>query len=299
MPPSQRETPVDATAGNRNSTSNALPGPKRYIPPFLRNRDVNIASTKEQDKKPLRSMPETLRSVREIQQYYFPGKKSPSHDVATLHDSAQTPGTLRYVLIFHEGNPRWPQDRIIFSKSNLDLLPVEFAEDCTSPPDSTVNDEPQKPAGDLGNASKSIPVAVFEQMKQQAQAYHSSGFEFTGYYRIVKVAFLEPGSPDLLRMLKQKFSHTDRWGQTRAKERSKAKWEESLSKRWAVIKFENDEIADKEIAAPNVPKLELLDPARTPEPSGDKGKSVSELLKEFRMKDLNGEHGDEGNVAQE
>jgi len=136
-------------------------------------------------------------------------------------------------------------------------------------------------------------------MKQQAQAYHSSGFEFTGYYRIVKVAFLEPGSPDLLRMLKQKFSHTDRWGQTRAKERSKAKWEESLSKRWAVIKFENDEIADKEIAAPNVPKLELLDPARTPEPSGDKGKSVSELLKEFRMKDLNGEHGDEGNVAQE
>ena len=200
VPPSYRESPGNATAGNSNSTStsNALTEFKRYIPPFLRNREVNAAS-KEEAKTPLRSMPDTLRSAREIQQYYFPGKESPSHDVATLHDSAQTPGKLTYVLIFHGANPRWPQDRIIFSKSNLDLLPVGPADDCTPPPGSTVNDTPQKPAGDLGDASKSTLVAVFEQMTQPAQAYHSSAFEFTGYYRIAKVAFLEPRSPDLLR----------------------------------------------------------------------------------------------------
>ena len=65
-----------------------------------------------------------------------------------------------------------------------------------------------------------------------------------------------------------------------------------------MIKFESDEVADKEIAAPNVPKLELLDPATAPEAPGDKGKSVNELLKELRMKDLDGEHGDEANAGQ-
>ncbi|KAK5462990.1 hypothetical protein LTS15_002702 [Exophiala xenobiotica] len=95
-------------------------------------------------------------------------------------------------------------------------------------------------------------------------------------------------------MLEQKFSHTDRRGETRAKERSKAKWEESLNKGWAVIKFEKDEVADKEIGAPSIPKLWMA-----PAASRDEGKSVNELLKESRMKELDGEHGDEENAAQD
>jgi hypothetical protein len=36
-----------------------------------------------------------------------------------------------------------------------------------------------------------------------------------------------------------------------------------------------------------------------PAASRDEGKSVNELLKESRMKDLDGEHGDEENAAQD
>ncbi|KAK5462991.1 hypothetical protein LTS15_002703 [Exophiala xenobiotica] len=158
VPPSQREMEGNATAGNNHG--NTLPGANRYIPPFLRNRDANAASTKEEAKTPLRPI---LRSAREIRQYYSPGEESPSHDVATLHDSAETPGILTYVLIFHEANPRWPQDRIIFAKTNLDFLPVEVADGCTPPPGNIVDDEPPNPAGDLVSEGKSTLVTVFEQ----------------------------------------------------------------------------------------------------------------------------------------
>lgn len=65
-------------------------------------------------------------SIRDIQHHFW---KSESDGMtgfgehATLNNSANNKDGLSYVLLFRGANPRWNSDKIIFGKSNLDLLP--------------------------------------------------------------------------------------------------------------------------------------------------------------------------------
>lgn len=42
---------------------------------------------------------------------------------STLNGGASAPDKLKYVMLFHDANPRWSTDGIIFVKSNIHLLP--------------------------------------------------------------------------------------------------------------------------------------------------------------------------------
>ncbi|KAI2639197.1 hypothetical protein GGS21DRAFT_417173 [Xylaria nigripes] len=68
-----------------------------------------------------------LRTPYEIHQHFWNGQRVHIATNATFHASKDCPQELSYLLLFSGANPRWANDRIIFAKSNLSLLP-EFAE---------------------------------------------------------------------------------------------------------------------------------------------------------------------------
>ena len=78
-------------------------------------------------------------------------------------------------------------------------------------------------------------------------------------------------------MLEQKFSLTNRRGQKREKKRSSESWQHKLDMRWAVIKLEKDEHADKEQMKPDIPQIE----DEEAEPTGVR--SVNQILRKLRM----------------
>ncbi|KIW18208.1 hypothetical protein PV08_02496 [Exophiala spinifera] len=136
------------------------------------------------------------------------------------------------------------------------------------------------------NNNKAFPIAAFKQVHGHFERGRT--FEFDAYYRIVKLAFLEPRSPGLIRMLEQKWSR-NRFGTKTPKMRDKNEWHSSLNRRWAVVKFERYDS--------DSPQAEALDPphiARNPDSfsAWKETRSVNELLKELRMKDLEAGNGD-------
>ena len=107
---------------------------------------------------------------------------------------------------------------------------VQAADDCK------VTKSPSDPASPTLESSKppltaheSKPVAAFQQGRDT--------FKFVGWYILGHVDFLKPRSPELLKMLDQKWSVTDRSGKKREKTRGAEEWEKSLGHRWAVIQM--------------------------------------------------------------
>jgi hypothetical protein len=242
----------------------------------------------------------------------------------TLHDSAATPGALAYVLLFKDANPRWETDGIIYTKSSLELLPAQSAnrvdepatlnlgtdfEDGQSiaiPPAQASNMTPgdavapkmikenrNPPATGASEvvprteAKERHPIAVFTQVRRPPYEPDSTKirtFRFTGYFSIANLQLLQPRSPELLRMLEQKWTLTNpRTGQVRHKQRDPKGWEESLKLRWAVVKFEKDDHANAERGKPRIERLE--DDEGGIAGGGSEKKGVNELLRELRMKD--------------
>ncbi|KAI3326915.1 hypothetical protein HD806DRAFT_376871 [Xylariaceae sp. AK1471] len=68
-----------------------------------------------------------LYHQRDIDNYFWSEERSTkfSHS-STFHDSKDRPDELSYLLLFFGANPRWVNDRIVFAKSKLTLLP-EYA----------------------------------------------------------------------------------------------------------------------------------------------------------------------------
>ncbi|OTB15400.1 hypothetical protein K445DRAFT_318245 [Daldinia sp. EC12] len=67
-------------------------------------------------------------SQRAIARYFSGGDEEGDGAVSyqnssTFHNSKEHPDQLSYMLLFSKANPRWPDDRIVFAKSKLDLLP--------------------------------------------------------------------------------------------------------------------------------------------------------------------------------
>ncbi|KAK5302845.1 methylenetetrahydrofolate reductase 1 [Exophiala xenobiotica] len=240
VPPSLRETKGNATAGNNDG--NILSDPNRYVPPSLRKRDVNAANTKEEAKTLWLPHTDSLRSAREIQQHYWPEKVLTSHTY-TLHDTAQNPGVVGYVMLVKGAHPRWERDNVVFAHSNLDLLAVKVAENTSSPSSAAVEPEHGKPSGNVDAANKPRnhePIAVFVQVEFGQDGF-CPDFAFAGWYRIAQLSFLEPHSPELKQMLHDKWADPPRRGRL-----------PHSNQRWATIKLDKDEQADAEKEPPQI-----------------------------------------------
>lgn len=115
------------------------------------------------------------------------------------------------------------------------------------------------------------PIAVFHEA-------HQKEYRFIGWYTISRVTILAPYSQELVRMLEQKWTVLDRFGNPKKEVgRDSSGWQRSLAYEWAVVKFEKTEGQD----TPAPPSIEHAIP---PEPEPPR-KSVNELLAEMRLAD--------------
>ena len=140
----------------------------------------------------------------------------------TLTESPATPGSLALIAIHDGQHPGWPST--ILCKSNLHLLP-----DHESP--------------DFSLHAREYPVFV-------ETPFHSRKgrqvMEYGGWWKIIRIEYLEPQSEELITMLERKFSQPTRKGRFGSNHRDQGKtrtaeaWAESLSLRWAVITLERN-----------------------------------------------------------
>lgn len=289
----------------------------RYVPPGRRQTSENAAGEKPptSDKtEGLLSLGDIRAHFWPATENELP-RFSETGEGRTLHDSAATPGKLAYIILFNGANPRWQSDHLIFSKSSPNLLPVDLADGKSKAPpavqtdhdgavDSSVIDtagsqqnEPNdaangtseshgkgssegeveaKQANGASSGDQTLPIAVFKQVRG---AQRGRSFKFDSWYQIDKLAFLEPKSDELIKMLQQKWTEKNRFGNFKQEERSEEQWKQSLSYRWAVLKLKKDEVAEKEMGVPKVERL----PEQDPESPKVAKKSVNEMLAELRM----------------
>ena len=273
-----------------------------YVPPHLRKKSTNGAQPELPPEPPARLNPNL--TLAEINNHFWPGIDDEGYDgphppndggsSRTLHDSAETPGELAYLILYWEANPRW-EEGIIFTKSSLDLLPQETADQPQH--ETSAGSQQRRDSGSVdgkgeaqanGNANTDDnpkpakqsrrPIAVF---KQDSGKRTTLGYKFDGWYNVSKVTFLEPNSDDLIRMLEQKWTKKDKYGRDRVEERRGADWEKSLSYRWAVVKLDRDEDADREKGELKIERL----PEDLTKNQDKPRKSVNEMLAKMRLKD--------------
>ena len=216
---------------------------------------------------------------------------------STLQDSADRPGQVAYLILFWDANPRWDTDGIIFTKSRLELLPTSPTDHDDGQANSgaavgteNVNGEAQTNGrpGVQDGGQESKPIAV---CKQVSSSRATRGYKLGGWFKIERIAYLEPHSSELVRMLEQKWSKKDRSGATFVQERSSSLWNESLGYRWAVVKLSRDEVAEKEL---DPPKIERLSDGPAGSPRAPR-KSVNEMLAEMRLKEVKPDIGPNAN----
>ncbi|EXJ70076.1 uncharacterized protein A1O5_07149 [Cladophialophora psammophila CBS 110553] len=328
IPPALRAR-VGGDGGQKPRSGNDSESGSGSVPSGLRGRGTSRKLTARSD-----ALPDgDLCSAKEIERRFWPDPEcwTSGAKQKTLHDSAATPGALSYVLLFKDANPRWPDDGIIFTKSNLELLPAELANKPTengatgeggdasfaSNGTSHTNNGESERGGQEHEGLKQEdtlvsalptksdkphhlqyqhqqPIAIFTQVRR-SQGNSARTFKFAGYYHIVYLSYLQPHSPELVRMLELKWSLTNpRTGQVRQRQRDASAWQGSLNMRWAVIKFERDEEAMKSLGPLKIERVEDEDDEEfesRPGGGSDGGKrrrekkGVNELLRELRMGD--------------
>lgn len=263
----------------------------RYIPPALRKKLGETTTSVEPPQEtrspsPIdtRKQDSTLFTERELSVHFRPEHEdgqidelpfTPLRRTSTLNSSTASPDQLAWIKLFQGANPRWASDRIIFVKTNLDLLPT------LSPSESSIDDdsakqslpssensggqrerqEQQHPSKSVATESKdpvsmamptlSEPVAVFEQIRRGTHNFH-----FGSWYRVNQVQYLKPQSQELIRMLSLKWEYKDRRGHVQQRQRDEKGWQESLKHRWAVIQMVRDEEAGRDRGGPAVERRE-------------------------------------------
>ena len=202
---------------------------------------------------------------------------------STLNATESEPNRLRYVLLFHNAvrrrpgfrlpslielqHPRWKQDNIIHVKTDLHLLPQEA--------DTAASDE--SPGGLFAQE-----IMVFDQSPDfVSQIASRARFKFLGFYNLERMQILEPKSPELVRMLEQKWTRTNKWGRSRQIERDSRGWQKSLNHRWAILKFNKADAAGlKQIP----PKIEIqLNDDHSRGKENEPQMSVNEMLRDLRL----------------
>ncbi|KAL1958662.1 hypothetical protein VTO42DRAFT_4005 [Malbranchea cinnamomea] len=170
-----------------------------------------------------------------------PDTQPPPRKRSTLNASYDDQDKLAYIVLFHDAHPYWTSKREIFCKTNIDLLP--------DPPAPSLNDNEQ-----------SYPV--FTQVRSFTRK--TNQMVFSGYYRIDAIRYLEPQSKELIEYLITKFGD---------RPRDREAWQQSLSRRWAVITMACDESRKGEL--PQIQKFQTPVEQRTQ-------RRVNEMLMELR-----------------
>ncbi|KAF2197966.1 hypothetical protein GQ43DRAFT_181682 [Delitschia confertaspora ATCC 74209] len=258
----------------------------RYIPPHMRNQTPNAcpaeassapSSLTQSLSQPYRSSNSSssydpqprandtgLYSQKEIYSYFWKESEKSLDDACrtTLHASAADPEALGYVLLFHGANPKWKSDKVIFVKSNLDLLPivkvVPKTEISDIPLDTGKAAEASESAFQATTNNDGLPAphpafAVFEQTYRPSTG---RAFKFVGWYHVSRFELLAPGSEELIRMLQKKWETVDKYGKIKQRYRDAKAWEESMKHKWAVIKMEQEVEATKEKEEPKIERIE-------------------------------------------
>ena len=103
------------------------------------------------------------------------------------------------------------------------------------------------------------PIPVFSQSTPGREKF-STYFRFLGWYNLQDVEYLHPRSKDLARMLVDKWDIKDSAGNNKEIKRDRAKWLESMTWRWAVLKFEK---MDEQAEMPMIERLPRDPPTRS------------------------------------
>lgn len=122
---------------------------------------------------------------------------------------------------------------------------------------------------------------MFEQTSSESNQSRAR-FTFLGCYDLMKMQILEPNTPELTRMLEQKWTKVNKWGRSRQIQRDADSWKKSLSYTWAVLKFK------KSTAQLEPPKIEVTTNdvgVRKENLWSDSRKGVNEMLRDMRIKD--------------
>ncbi|KAL8728740.1 MAG: hypothetical protein Q9181_005241 [Wetmoreana brouardii] len=249
----------------------------RYIPPHLRSKQQD--SQKQHHPSPEANAkernPSDGYSADEIANQFG---CAPDTKVGTLNAAEADESKLAFVLVFKDQHPEWPPR--IFCKSNLHLL--------------TASASPTPNGGTLPETSgaedlPTHPIPLFTQDSLTTSTPGKWKIFFKGWYHIQSVTYLEPKSPELIKMLDGKFTPA-------GKKRSPEAWEQSLGMRWGVVEFvplgegdgakrvgacgkgdgEGDGRGEEEKGNPIVPLKPMV---------GKKTKSVREMLEEMRLRD--------------
>lgn len=245
----------------------------RYLAPHLRNEN-QYASFHQHDT-------ERYLSITEIQQYYSPNIDIMSADTCTLNASASNPNILSHILLFDGENPRWRNDKIIFVKSNLDLLPVERSDTSNHNGEHAMESQTTaKPP----TSHDELPIAVFYQARKTDSARSFVTFKFDAWYRVSRLQLLMPDTPELERMLEQKFllNHDSEVWRT---ESTQTRIKERMALEWAVIQLEEDEKANNEHEKPSIPRMSVNEALRLSRLKAEKAKltvpalGVKEMLR--------------------
>lgn len=188
-----------------------------YVPPHKRGKSSSELEASQTEGLPTRRIEEsTFYSKQEI------CERLGTQKLHTLTESPATPGSLALIAIHDGQHPGWPPT--ILCKTNLHLLP-----DQESP--------------DFALHGREYPVFV-------ETPFHSRTgrqvMEFDGWWKLIRIEYLESQSEGLITMLERKFSRPGRKGRFGSNSRAQGKtrtaeaWAESLSLRWAVITLERN-----------------------------------------------------------
>lgn len=216
------------------------------------------------------------------------------HQHSTLNATEAEPDKLRYVLLFRDAHPRWKADMIIYAKSELHILPRTTEKNSSDTTTSTESEAPHSKSLEQAPPDSASPpteplttrIAFFAEDNNSPRSYSRAGFKFIGYFNLIHMQILRPNTPDLARMLEQKWTRTNSWGKARQVQRDPEAWKKSLGYAWAVLKFEKDEKVTAELGEPNIKVLDKVPSSKEKEivPRASR-KSVNEMLMDMRLKD--------------
>lgn len=298
----------------------------RYIPPALRQKQQqqaahsqNTPGSRTAISKPNSSAERDQRySLREIYAHFWKDglRGTDGNHKSTLHASSDNPNGLAWVVLHKGANPQWDSNRVIFVKSNLDLLPevqacdyggsdnkavkkgeddaggdvllgaglveatnlLDDDSDHSSQPDVS---ERERPARE-GPPESHPAFAVFAEEPTAPRGSDIRNFRFIGWHRIAHMKILAPNSHALVRMLEKKWEIRDKFGRAFQRKRNEEAWQNSMMHKWAVLNMEVDTDATQEKGVPNIEMI-----SDSPEGAGDESRTVNKMLAELRL-----EHGE-------
>ncbi|ORY14366.1 hypothetical protein BCR34DRAFT_585770 [Clohesyomyces aquaticus] len=148
-------------------------------PPHLRERKKSpehIALMRTPAARQQSPPQRNLSSIAELDVYFWEGETSAAVcNSTTLHSSAAHPDSLSWVLLFRGANPKWASEKVLFVKSNIDLLPAldqtdetkaimaEATEDASNAAKLPVGPTITSDGSSEGKPAAHHPFAVFEQ----------------------------------------------------------------------------------------------------------------------------------------